>query len=185
MGTLNEILQPGDIIAVRTGGWAGNLIRFGQALLNKPNLDNHIAVAHHPDASGKFWWLLEGRPGGVGWADSRKYNTALMVNNCAQPGREIPQRTRVADAAKAMLGTKYDWAAIADDTLRSFRMPELWAQSWKAGVAPAQVVCSSYALYLYGVVSWDRPLITDAKDCEPGDWTSWSLEKGFHVPVTG
>jgi hypothetical protein len=184
MTTLNDILQPADIVAVRTGGWAGTAIRFGQALLGKPNLDNHIAIAHHLDTSGKFWWLLEGRPGGVGWADSRKYKTALMVNNCGQPGRSAGDRARVADAAKAMIGTKYDWQAIADDTLRSFRMPDLWADSWKEGVAPAQVVCSSYALYLYGIVNWDRPLV-HARDCEPGDWTQWSLSKGFHVSVSG
>lgn len=185
MATLNEILKPGDILAVRTSGLAGRLIRFGQAMLGKPNLDNHIAVAHHPDTSGRFWWLLEGRPGGVGWADSRKYSTSLMVNNCAQPDRSIIARDTVARAAVAMIGTKYDWQAIADDTLRSFRMPDLWANSWKAGVAPAQVVCSSYALYLYSTIArWDCPQV-NGRDCEPGDWTAWSLAKGYHVTVSG
>lgn len=183
MASLTDTLHAGDIIAVRTGGTAGFLIRLGAAFLDRPNMDNHIAVAHHLDQSGKFWWLLEGRPGGVGWADSRRYDVKFMVNNCAQPGRAGADRAAVADKAKAMIGTAYDWQAIADDTLKAFHMPELWASSWQHGVAPAQVVCSSFAAFLYEWKGWARPATDGDRDTTPGDWTGFCLSNNYHVPV--
>jgi len=38
-------LKPGDVLAVRTGGFASELIRVGEELSGKAGLDNHIAVA--------------------------------------------------------------------------------------------------------------------------------------------
>ncbi len=178
---LTSILKPSDLLLVRTGGWAGNVIRFGQAMMGQPNLSNHVAVAHHLDKSGHFWWLLEGRPGGVGWADSRKYeHTGFLLNNCAQP-RTDAQRAKISIEAEHLIGTSYDWAAIADDTLHAFHMPELWERvSEVPGVAPAQVVCSSYAAFLYEYAGCDVPQ-RDAEDTTPGAWDSFILDKGYNV----
>jgi hypothetical protein len=174
---MNSQLKPADILAVRTSGWAADAIRLGQALQDKPNLSNHVAIMHH--WLGDVPWGLEGRPGGVGWVDLRHYladhNT---LNNCGQPGRTGTDRAWVAGKAEAMLGTKYDWEAIADDTLRAFRMDDLWAKDWH-GQAPGHVVCSSFAAFLHKLKGWARPACPD-RDTEPGDWDSFILAGGYH-----
>ena len=70
VGEAGVSLQPGDVILVRTGGLAATMIRFGAALRGAPNLNNHVAVAHHLDAHGTLW-CVEGSPGGAGWRDAR------------------------------------------------------------------------------------------------------------------
>ena len=181
--SLTEILRPSDLLVIRTGGLAATVIQFGQAMMGQPNLDNHVAVAHHIDLSGGFWWLLEGRPGGVGWADSRKYQgSKYLLNNCGQP-RTDQQRAAITVEAEQMLGTSYDWAGIADDTLRAFHMPELWdSLSAKPGVVPAQVVCSSYAAFLYQRAGAGSPQKT-AEDTTPGAWTAFIMENGYNQPA--
>jgi len=54
-------LRPGTVLVTRSGGFAGTMIRFGAALRGKPNLQNHVAVAHHTDVHGTLW-CIEGRP---------------------------------------------------------------------------------------------------------------------------
>lgn len=177
---MSTVLQPGDLLAVRTGGLAGKLIRLGAALLDHPNLENHVAMLSHKDAQGR-WWVIEGRPGGVGWADARSYLASpYTLNNALQSGRDQGARQRVVKAAAALLGTPYDWEAIADDTLRAFRMRDLWAGDWN-GKAPGHVVCSSYDAYLYETEHWDRPRVPD-RDTEPSDWTSFILAGRYHAP---
>lgn len=177
-------VQPGDVLAVRTTGLAAGLIRFGEALSGKPNLDNHVVLVHHEDPQGR-WWGLAGQPGGVGWADLRVYLAdRWTVSNCGQPGRDDAGRQRVCDAAVAMLGTAYDWEAIADDTLRAFRMEDLWSSSFDGGLAPGHVVCSSYVSFLYQREEWRRPDVA-GRDTEPGDWTAFSIGNGYNVPLLG
>lgn len=176
MTTLQDILQPGDILAVRGTGWAATAIRLGAALTGRPNVANHIAVMHH-------WlngvpWGLEGRPGGVGWADLRAYVASpWTMNNCAQPGRSTTARAAMAANAQRMLGTQYDWEAIADDTLRAFRMPDLFGCTI-GGTVPGHVVCSSYAAFLYERAGWAHPMVPD-RDCEPADWTEFVITHGY------
>ncbi len=178
---LTGILKPSDVLVVRTGGVAAHLIQIGAALAGKPSLGNHVAVVHHKDQTGKFWWLLEGRPGGVGWADSRKYEgTRYLLNNCAQP-RTDAQRAAISIEAEHLIGTAYDWAQIADDALHAFHMPELWERvSAAPGVAPAQVVCSSYAAFLYEKAGCETPSRV-SEDVTPGDWDGFILDKGYNV----
>jgi len=174
-------LKPGDVLAVRGGGLAGDLIRLGQALTGKPNVSGHIAVMHH--WLGGVPWGLEGRPGGVGWVDLRSYlGSAWTLNNCGQPGRDDAHRAQVAKDAEAMIGTAYDWEAIADDTLRAFRMNDLFGKTI-GGVTPGHVVCSSYAAFLYERAGWDRPDITD-RDTEPGDWDQFILTHGYGLKLS-
>src|SRR5690348_58207 len=98
---LQAILKPGDVLAVRGGGLAGDLIRLGQALDGKPNVSGHIAVMHH--WTGGVPWGLEGRPSSVGWVDLRAYiGNAWTLDNCAQPGRTDAARAMVARDAEAM-----------------------------------------------------------------------------------
>lgn len=177
---LQAILKPGDVLAVRGTGWQAGLIRVGEELTGKPGLDNHVAIMHH--WQGDVPWGLEGKPGGVGWADLRGYAASpYTVSNCAQPGRTDPVRAQLAAEAQHMLGTAYDWAAIADDTLRAFRMDDLFSQTID-GVVPGHVVCSSFAAFLYRVYGWDHPDVPD-RDCEPGDWTAFSVTHGYNVSL--
>ena len=179
--SLTAVLGPSDLLLVRTKGWAGNLIRLGEAMMGLPNMSSHVAVAHHLDETGKFWWLLEGRPGGVGWADSRKYeHTRLLMNNIGQP-RTGAQREAICIEAEHMIGTSYDWAGIADATLRAFHMPELWRGLTAAeGPVPAQVICSSYAAFLYERAGCQIPPHA-AEDTTPGDWCSFIMENGWYI----
>jgi hypothetical protein len=178
MTSLQAILLPGDVLAVRGNSTPDEIIRIGQELNGKPGLDNHIAIMHHWD--GDVPWGLEGKPGGVGWADLRSYIASpYTMDNCAQPGRDDASRAMVAAEAQKMLGTSYDWAAIADDTLRAFHMGDLFSQTIN-GTVPGHVVCSSYAAFLYERAGWEHPMVAD-RDCEPADWTELVMAKGWNV----
>lgn len=178
-------LQPGDIVAVRTPGgfptpqwW----IRFGAALQNKPNLDNHVALMHHYDSSGVPWGL-QGQPGGVGWVDMRQYIASpYTINNCGQPDRPDIQRADVSWHAKALLGTKYDWAAIANDGLDDLHV-KLWNLQFPHGQKPGEVVCSSFAAYLYGAEGWAHPDTGTERMCQPADWTDFCVRNGYSLPL--
>jgi hypothetical protein len=173
-------LRPGDVLAVRTGGWAAGLIRAGEELSGKNHLDNHIAVFHHYD-DADIPWVLEGRPGGVGWADARPYLASPhAVNNCGQPGRSDGARERTAARAATLLGTRYDWLAIGGDALEALHV-RLWHLQFPHGLAPGEVVCSSFAAWLYEYAGWAHPDTGDERDCEPGDWSEWSLAHGWNV----
>lgn len=177
---LQAILKPGDVLAVRGYGLAAELIRVGEELAGKPGLDNHVAVMHH--WQGGVPWGLEGKPGGVGWADLRGYAASpYTVNNCGQPGRTDAVRAQLAAEAQHMLGTQYDWEAIADDTLRAFRMDDLFSSTVN-GTVPGHVVCSSFAAFLYRLYGWDHPNVPD-RDCEPADWTAFAIEHGWNVKL--
>jgi hypothetical protein len=177
---LQAILRPGDVLAVRGGGLAAGLIRIGEEMSGKPGLESHVAIMHH--WQGDVPWGLEGKPGGVGWADLRGYAASpYTLNNCAQPGRTDAVRAQLAAEAQRMLGTAYDWEAIADDTLRAFRMDDLFSQTVN-GTVPGHVVCSSFAAFLYKVYGWDHPDVPD-RDCEPADWTAFSVTHGYNVSL--
>lgn len=177
---LQTVLKPGDVLAVRSAGFVAAAIRIGAALLDQPNVSNHIAVMHHWD--GQVPWGLEGRPGGVGWVDLRGYIASpWTLNNCAQPGRDDTGRAMVATLAEKMLGTAYDWAAIADDTLRAFHMDDLFSKTIN-GTVPGHIVCSSYAAFLYERAGWERPVVAD-RDTEPADWDALILTRGWNIKL--
>ena len=166
-------VQPGDILAVRSPGWGPRLIRFGAAVREllsgdpEPNLDNHIAVAHHTDQAGTLW-VLEGRPGGVGWRDARDYlRSPWTVTNIGQP-KTTAQRNTVCQGAVALIGSPYDWQAIAADAAGAFGLADVWHPAWAAGHVPGHVVCSSLAAYLYSKAGLACP--PGGREVTPSDW---------------
>lgn len=166
-------LAPGDVIAVATGGTAAKLIDTGALLTGGIPLDNHVVIMHH--FTDGVPWGIEGRPGGVGWADLRRYiNDPHSVGNVAQPKTDA-QRAIVVKQAETMLGTPYDWAAIATDTLVALRLPSLFGEDWGGQGAPGHVVCSSLAAYLYQVSALVHPVVHPDRLCTPADWTEFSI----------
>jgi hypothetical protein len=161
-------VAPGDVLVIRTGSVAAAMIRLGAALRGHPNLSNHVAVVHHTDAHGTVW-TIEGRPGGAGWRDAKTYLASpWTIANRRQP-KTPEQRHAVCAAMLAMIGTAYDWEAVAADTLNAFRLGDLWRPSWKDGTVPGQVVCSSLAAWAYAKAGLTCP--PGGREVTPGDWT--------------
>lgn len=169
----------GDVLAVRTGGWASALIRFGEHLRGLPDGDNHVIVADHQDQAG-VWWGVEGRPGGVGWADLRPYlNSRWTVSNADQP-RTRRQRHAVAAAATQILGDPYDWGAIFADAMTDIGIPDLFCQDWHGRGDHGHVVCSTVAAWAHDRAGIPRPdRAQGGRFVQPADWTRFDLEKGW------
>jgi hypothetical protein len=163
---------PGDVLAVRGGGIPAAAIRLGAALRGKPNLSCHIAVVDHADDNGTLW-CIEGRPGGVGWRDAKDYLASpWTLTNAAQP-KDPAQRALITRTARAMLGTPYDWAAIAGDGLSDLH---LWDPVH--GQVRGHVVCSALAAYAYDKAGLARPA-RDERMVQPADWDTWILTQGW------
>lgn len=166
-------VQPGDILAVSTGdGLAARMIRLGAAVMNRPNLANHIAIVHHVDAEGVLW-VLEGRPGGVGWRQASDYLASpYTVSNVLQE-KTPKQRALLSREAVKLVGTRYDWEAIADDAAMAFHITiPTWNPSFGSGV-PAHLVCSSFAAYLYAKAGLAHP--KGDRNVSPADWVDLIL----------
>lgn len=179
-------VQPGDILAVRSPGPGGRLIRFGAAVKElitgtaEPNLDNHIAVVDHTDAHGTVW-CLEGKPGGVGWRDATSYLTSpWTVTNTGQP-KSVVQRAKVCKTVEAMIGTPYDWQAIVADAGEAFGLKDIWAQASGSGV-PGHIVCSSLAAYAYDRAALLAPSPADYAHVSPADWVAFIIEHRYQGP---
>jgi hypothetical protein len=170
-------LQPGDVLAVRTPPTVfGLLIRFGAWLARKPNTVDHVAIVHHRDAAG-ILWAIEGRPGGVGWVDLAVYDNRWLVSNAAQPKTD-GQREQICDAAVSLLGTGYDWTAIAADAAAVLDVDGLWRVRDYGDKAPGHVVCSSLAAWVYRKVGLAEPC-GPAVTCTPGDWAAFCQAEGW------
>jgi hypothetical protein len=175
-------LQPGDLLATRTkGGFGSLMIRLGAALRDEPNLANHIAVVHHADAAGTTW-CIEGRPGGVGWRNAADYlRSRWTMCNAAQP-KTPAQRGQVAGGSVKLLGTAYDWQAIAHDAGSVFGLDHAWQLRWgPAGQVPGHVVCSSLAAWLYQQAGLACP--PGDREVAPADWLALWIERGWSAPA--
>jgi hypothetical protein len=170
-------IEPGDLIVTRGNGWGSFLIRLGAALRDRPNLINHVAIVHHTDAKG-VTWCIEGRPGGVGWRQASDYlKSPYTISNAAQP-KTLAQRKDVCAGAVAMLGTPYDWEAIAQDAAGAFGLDDVWQLKFgKAGSVPGHVVCSSLAAYLYASCELQHP--AGDREVTPADWLALWIERGW------
>lgn len=161
--------QPADLLIVSGTSWPSKLIEIG-AVLRGQDPASHIAVYHHVDAQGTPW-AIEGRPGGVGWADARQYlSDSRTVTNAAQP-KTPAQREQVCALMVKMLGTPYDWeGGIARDAEIALHLPRLWAPT-ASGKVPGAVVCSSLAAWGYDQVGLPSPAAPAAwETVTPADW---------------
>jgi hypothetical protein len=168
-------LTAGDVLAVSTSNSnvVEEVIKIGGVLAAGSGLDNHVVVMHH--WTDGVPWGVEGKPGGVGWADLRRYlHDPYTVGNPGQPKSDA-QRAEVARLAETMLGTPYDWAAIADDGLTALHLPRLFSEDWSGEGAPGHVVCSSLAAWLYRRVGLAHPGVHPDRLTTPSDWTEFCL----------
>ncbi len=160
--------QPGDVLVIDGTSDASKLIEVGAVLAGDPAA-SHVAVFHHAG------WVIEGRPGGVGWADATAYlRDPRTVSNAAQT-KNAGQRAQVCDLARRLLGTPYAWVGgIAEDAMRALHLPQLWAEKDAAtGLVPGHVVCSSLAAWVYDKVGLAAPHPADWQHVIPGDWAAF------------
>jgi hypothetical protein len=179
--------QPGMVLCVRTNGTSDELIRFGAALLDEDDLENHVAVLDHitPDPKGGVgtWWAIEGRPGGVGWVDASAYlSSPWTISNQGQKLTDEQQQD-ICKTMQALIGTPYDWEAIEEAGMRdlhmtSLHLPELWSEKWH-GVAPGHVICSSAAVWGYMKNGADYPKNIDQAHVQPADWSDFIILNGY------
>lgn len=170
-------VAPGDVLVIRTGSLAAAMIRLGAALRGRPNLSNHVAVAHHKDAHGTVW-CIEGRPGGAGWRDARAYLASpWLLTNAAQP-KTPAQRKAVCDVMQAMLGTDYDWLAIMADAAEDLHIDLPWTPTWN-GTVPGHLVCSSAAWFAYARAGLPHP--AGGRECQPSDWDQFILTRAWEA----
>jgi cell wall-associated NlpC family hydrolase len=181
----NPLLM-GDVLCTRSDSKVGKTIRFGAAVLGKPNTVNHVAIYMGPGADGRDR-VIEGRPGGVGWKDAAGY----IKDNWTMDNRDQPktpaQREQVCAAATAMLGTKYDWVGIGQNAMEAIRAPDLYrSKEWAHSASPDHVVCSSLADWVYGQVGLANPGKTQKGDkiTTPGDWAEFITTEGWKRGVT-
>lgn len=171
-------LLPGTVLAVRSSAFSSEMIRLGAALLDHPNIANHIAVVDHTD-DHNVTWCIEGKPGGVGWRNAADYLTGPMskwtMDNRDQPLTNA-QRAAISGAMKAMLGTRYDWEAIVADGIADLHLGELWLPL--NGVVHGETVCSALSAYGYDKAAASRPPGRE-RTVQPADWTTWIMTRGW------
>ena len=98
--------------------------------------------------------------------------SSFTISNADQPKTDT-QRSAIAKTAEAMLQVPYDWTAIAADAMKAIRVDRLWRAKGYGQSAPAQVVCSSLADYLYASNGLASPDLTDGEGVRfttPADW---------------
>lgn len=162
--------QPGDVLTVWDSrrpvpAW---LIRVGGWLRGQHAGSDHVLVVHHRDDAGT-WWGIEGRPGGVGWVDLATY-PHVTSSNAGQPKTEA-HRLEICAVMKGLLGTPYDWPAIVADAMDALRIQQLWRSADFGEQAPAHVVCSSAADWVYEHVGLASPGGTyGTRWTTPADW---------------
>jgi cell wall-associated NlpC family hydrolase len=178
------VVQPGDLLLTRDRRIWAWLIRLGAALGDKPNTWNHVIIASHTDEAGTFWGI-EARPGGVGWVDLAPWlANRWTIHNADQP-KTAEQRGQIVAVAKGMIGTRYDWAAIAADAMHAIGDSRLWRlRAWNdVDGVPAHVVCSSLATWVYMHVGLAEP-VPDLQRARwrwstPADWAEFILRHGW------
>lgn len=151
--------------------------------MDKPDTVNHVIVVSHRDNVGTLWGI-EARPGGVGYRDmSDVVHSRWSLDNIGQD-KTTAQREQIVKVAKGMLGTPYDWEGIVADAMEAIHAPYLWCQFDAKGRAPAHVVCSSLADWIYDKVGLSTPGRKFDRECSPADWAEFIILHGYHRDIT-
>jgi hypothetical protein len=117
----------------------------------------------------------------VGWRDATAYlSDHATITNIGQP-KTMQQRDMVCTLITAMIGTPYDWDAIAADAGMAFGLGDIW-QRKADGMVPGAVVCSSLAAYAYDKAQLTAPM-GDYRTVTPGDWAELIVNRGWQKPL--
>lgn len=176
-----SVLVPstGLVVCVRTDGEAAEWIRFGASLIHENDIINHVSCLHHQDETGR-WWAVEGRPGGVGWADATPYIESQYTISNEREVISSDVRLKIANTVEGLLGTPYDWRAIGEDAVRDLHLPDLWAEKWQGLVAPGHVVCSSTLAWVYKSCGLPYPTNIDLAHVQPADWADFLVQNHYN-----
>lgn len=184
---------PGDVLVVNaskgrgvfSGGWWIKLRNLITGVKSRSRYADHVLVVHHRDSAGNLWGI-EGKPSSVGWVDCALYlnHGKLVTDNRLQP-KSDEQRAAICKMASEMLGTKYDWVAIADLGVQALNINRLWSKAiarfllkdWNEDEVPGHVICSSFLDVDYEHLGLDSPGGTDGtRFTTPSDWSEFIFE---------
>jgi hypothetical protein len=181
---VTAIPLPGDILLTRGNAWTSRLIRFGAALLDRPNTYNHVIVMHHYDGLGVPWGL-EARAEGVGWIDLTKtLRSRWLLTNADQP-KTPADREFIAKTVEAVIGTPYDWGAIAAEAFEALRIDKLWrAKEFpEDGHLPYGTICSALGDWAYERRGLANPGGTaKTRLTTPSDWQTFHTLRCWEMP---
>jgi hypothetical protein len=173
--------QPGDVILTRGSAWTSKLIRWGAALLDQPNVYNHVIVVHHRDALGVLWGI-EARAEGVGWVDlTRTLKSRWVLTNADQP-KTPEDREFICRTVEGAIATPYDWAAIVHEAFEALRIDKLWrAKEFpEDGRLPYGTICSALADWAYEQRGLPNPGgVKRTRLTKPADWHTFLITKGW------
>lgn len=166
--------QPGDVILTRGSAWTSRLIRFGAALLDRPNVYNHVIVFTHYDGLG-IPQGLEARAEGAGDIDLRRTLASRWVTSNADQPKTASQRALVIEAAKGLKGTPYDWSAIFVEGLEALRITRFWTLAERPkDRLPTSLICSALADWAYARAGLANPGGDNAtRLTTPADWDTF------------
>jgi hypothetical protein len=184
MANLNtDFLKPGDVVIVAMGVWIIRWLIYVQSFLTgraKYKESGHVIVVTHRDDQNRLWGI-EGRPGGVGWAQLDKRNGKWGIANTDQP-KDAAQRSKIVETMKSLLGTKYDYDAYLQIALQTIGINVSWTD-FQGNQVPTHIICSAIADYVYEDVGLANPggmkvtrLTTPAQWAEfidKGDYKAW------------
>jgi hypothetical protein len=158
MANLNtDLLKPGDVVIVEMGIWIIRVLIWIQAFLtgkSKYSKSGHVIVVTHRDLVGRLWGI-EGRPGGIGWAQLDKRNGKWGLANVDQI-KSAAQRSKIVETMKSLLGTKYDYDAYLQIALQTIGLNTSWTD-FRGNDVPAHFICSAVADYVYEDVELANP----------------------------
>jgi hypothetical protein len=144
-----SILQPGDVVIVEMGIWIVRVMIWIQAVFTgraKYRKSGHVIVVSHRDETGKLWGI-EGRPGGIGWADMDKRTGKWGLSNHEQP-KTAEVRVKLVDSMVALLGSKYDYPAYLKLAMDLVGISPRWTD-WTGNDVPTSYICSAVADQIY------------------------------------
>jgi hypothetical protein len=144
-----SILKPGDVVVVEMGIWIIRVLIWIQALFSgnfKYRQNGHVIVVSHTDDAGRLWGI-EGRPGGIGWADLTKRNGKYGISTAEQP-KTNEQRALIVSTMEQLLGTRYDYEAYLDIAFRTIGITTTW-KDYQGEDVPVQFICSAVADWVY------------------------------------
>lgn len=167
-----SVLQPGDVVIVEMGIWIVRVMIWIQALFTgkaKYSKAGHVIVVSHRDNEGRLWGI-EGRPGGIGWADLDKRNGKWGLSNVDQP-KTAEVRVKLVDSMVALLGAPYDYPAYLKLALDLAGITTRWTREYSDDELSVSYICSAVADQIYEANGMPNPGgNSNTRFVTPADW---------------